>query len=80
MRYMLRFAGGPMDGGRERLPGKHYNTRIARQLLQSGLINMAVYEYEQSFESPDETERIYRFVHTRPVNEAINDLGTSETL
>lgn len=81
MEYNLRFIGGPLDGSKERCAtGRYYQTRIARQLVQSGLLNMAVYAYESSTELPGCVERVYRFDGTFPTQDAIRLLADSNTL
>lgn len=78
MQYIARYVGGPLDGGLRHLAGKFYNTLVGEQLTQSGLINIAVYEYEESHESGDTTERIYRFVGTKPFAEGQARIGESK--
>jgi hypothetical protein len=80
MNYWLVFAGGPMDGNRERGCGPHFHTIIGRQPVASGLINLAVYGYRRSNATDTDTERIYEFIGTFPVSEARERIGDSRTL
>lgn len=80
MEYLAKFVGGPFDGGTETLPGPHYTTMHAKQLTESGLINMAVYDYEHTAETPDRCTRVYVFRATYPRNEAIDLLYESKTV
>jgi len=81
MKYVLRFIGGPFDGGSETcVYGVKYKTIVGKQLVESGLINMAVYDYLESRESDGTTERIYQFRRTYGLDEARAEIGKSRSL
>jgi hypothetical protein len=80
MNYQLCFRGGPLDGRHESSrTGASYCTIIARQLVYSGRINMAIYDYEEANESADTTTRLYQFRGTYPMSEAANKLAENKT-
>ena len=80
MNYQLRFRGGPLDGRQEpSRTGASYSMIIARQLVFSGRINMALYDYESVNESADVSTRLYQFRGTYPMSEAMNKLAENKT-
>jgi hypothetical protein len=80
MNYQLRFRGGPLDGRQEpSRTGASYSSIIARQLVFSGRINMALYDYEGVNESADATTRLYQFRGTYPMSEAMSKLVENKT-